>query len=74
MMIADDAFDGSEHETHRSVADLGEDLRRVRHRAVEEIRLVTEREVSEIQIEGQPMFIEARLRVTAKGRPRIATG
>ena len=47
---------------------------RARRAGVEEIRLVTEREVSEIQIEGQPMFIEARLRVTAKGRPRIATG
>lgn len=47
---------------------------RARRAGVEEIRLVTERQVSEIEIEGQPMFIEARLRVTAKGRPRIATG
>jgi N-methylhydantoinase A/oxoprolinase/acetone carboxylase beta subunit len=47
---------------------------RARRAGVEEIRLVTDRELSEIAIEGRPMFIEARLRVTAKGRPRIATG
>jgi N-methylhydantoinase A/oxoprolinase/acetone carboxylase beta subunit len=47
---------------------------RARRAGVEEVRLVTEREISEIEIEGQPMFIEARLRVTAKGRPRIAIG
>jgi len=47
---------------------------RARRAGVEEIRLVTDRTLSEIEIEGSPMFIEARLRVTAKGRPRIATG
>ena len=29
-------------------------------------------EVREVEIEGQPMFIEATVRVTAQGRPRIA--
>lgn len=47
---------------------------RARRAGVEEIRLSTERDVTEIEVEGQPMFIEARLRVTASGRPRIATG
>lgn len=47
---------------------------RARRAGVEEIRLVTDRELTEIEIEGRPMFIEARLRVTAKGRPRIAVG
>ncbi|MGC1488429.1 MAG: hydantoinase/oxoprolinase family protein [Albidovulum sp.] len=41
---------------------------------VEEIRLTTERDISEIEIEGQPMFIEAKIKVTAQGRPRIAVG
>jgi len=41
---------------------------------VEEVRLSVIRDVTEVEIEGQPMFIEARLRVTAQGRPRIAVG
>ncbi|MGC1428220.1 MAG: hydantoinase/oxoprolinase family protein [Albidovulum sp.] len=47
---------------------------RARQAGVEELRMSVEREISEIDIEGQPMFIEARLKVTAQGRPRIATG
>ncbi|MCC5974070.1 MAG: hydantoinase/oxoprolinase family protein [Rubellimicrobium sp.] len=39
---------------------------------VEEVRLEVARELQEVPIEGQVMFIEARLRVTALGRPRIA--
>ncbi|MFN6951700.1 MAG: hydantoinase/oxoprolinase N-terminal domain-containing protein [Albidovulum sp.] len=54
---------------------LAEEARaRARRAGVEEIRLSTTRDVSEIEVEGQPMFIEARLRVTARGRPRIASG
>ena len=49
-----------------------------KHRAhaagVEEVRFSVVRDVTEVEIEGQPMFIEARLRVTAQGRPRIAVG
>lgn len=41
---------------------------------VEEVRLTVTRDISEIEIEGQPMFIEAKIKVTAQGRPRIATG
>ena len=41
---------------------------------VEEIRLTAERDITQVEVEGQPMFIEARLRITAQGRPRIAVG
>ncbi len=40
----------------------------------EDVRLTVEREVQEAEIEGRTMFIEARVRVTASGRPRIAGG
>lgn len=45
---------------------------RARTAGVEEVRLSVDREVNEVMVENQPMFIEARLRVTAEGRPRIA--
>ncbi|MFZ1726811.1 MAG: hydantoinase/oxoprolinase family protein, partial [Albidovulum sp.] len=45
---------------------------KARRAGVEEIRLTSEQNLSEVDIEGQPMFIEARLKVTAHGRPRIA--
>ncbi len=41
---------------------------------VEELRLTVARDITEVEVEGQPMFIEARLKVTAQGRPRIAVG
>ncbi len=41
---------------------------------VQEIRLTVSRDLTEIEVEGQPMFIEARIKVTAQGRPRIAVG
>ncbi len=40
---------------------------------VEEIRIRVERDVTQVDVEGQPMFIEAKVRVTAQGRPRIAS-
>ena len=39
---------------------------------VEEPRITVQREISAAEVEGQPMFIEAEVRVTAQGRPRIA--
>ena len=39
---------------------------------VEEIRFSVSRDVTEIDVEGRPMFIEATIRVEASGRPRIA--
>jgi N-methylhydantoinase A/oxoprolinase/acetone carboxylase beta subunit len=47
---------------------------RARAAGVEELRSAVSRDISEVEIEGQPMFIEARVKVTAQGRPRIATG
>lgn len=47
---------------------------RARSAGVEKARLEIDRDIRQIEVEGQPMFIEARLRVTASGRPRIATG
>jgi N-methylhydantoinase A/oxoprolinase/acetone carboxylase beta subunit len=41
---------------------------------VEEPRITVQREISAAEVEGQPMFIEAAVRVTAQGRPRIAVG
>jgi len=41
---------------------------------VEEIRYTTARDVREVNVEGQSMFIEASVKVTAHGRPRIAIG
>ena len=34
----------------------------------------TDIDLREVDVEGQPMFIEATLRVTVQGRPRIASG
>ncbi len=45
---------------------------RARDSGVEEVRLTVERDIREVEIEGQPMFIEAMVKVTAQGRPRIA--
>ncbi len=45
-----------------------------REAGAEEVRLVVDRDIQEIEIEGRLMFIEARIRVTASGRPRIAEG
>jgi hypothetical protein len=53
---------------------VGDAESRARQAGVEKVRLTVDRNISELEIEGQPMFIEARLRVTAQGRPRIATG
>ena len=41
---------------------------------VEEIRHSTSRDVKQAEVENQPMFIEAMIKVTAQGRPRIADG
>ncbi len=45
---------------------------KARNAGVEEIRISVDRDINEIEVEGQPMFIEATLRVVASGRPRIA--
>ncbi len=46
---------------------------RVRASGVEDIRYSVSSDISEIDIEGRAMFIEATMRVEASGRPRIAS-
>jgi N-methylhydantoinase A/oxoprolinase/acetone carboxylase beta subunit len=41
---------------------------------MEDMRINLATDLNEVEVEGQPMFIEARLRVTVTGRPRIARG
>ncbi len=41
---------------------------------VEDISLHIAQDITEVDVEGQPMFIEAKVKVTAQGRPRIAEG
>lgn len=56
-------------------ASLTADARaRARDAGVDEVRLHVERDLNEVDVEGQIMFIGAELRVTAQGRPRIAVG
>ncbi|WP_068296731.1 hydantoinase/oxoprolinase family protein [Pararhodobacter sp. CCB-MM2] len=56
-------------------ADLAEQARsRAMAAGVDEPRVTDEREDIGAEIEGQQMVVEIRLRVTAAGRPRIATG
>lgn len=52
----------------------GEAEARARAAGVEEMRLTVIRDLTEIAVEGKPMFIEAQVKVVAQGRPRIATG
>ena len=40
---------------------------------VEEVRITEILKLREAQVEAQTMFIEASLRITARGRPRITT-
>jgi len=47
---------------------------RARAAGMEDMRLTLKSDLNEVEVEGQPMFIEARLRVTVSGRPRIARG
>lgn len=66
-------------ESEAAIAALTADLtqratERARASGVEEPRLNTEREDLAAEVEGQRMLIEVRVRVTASGRPRIATG
>ncbi len=45
---------------------------RARTAGAVDLRLTVERAVKEVEIEGRPMFIEARVTATASGRPRVA--
>lgn len=41
---------------------------------VDDVRISVDRRIETATVEGQPMFIEATVHVTAQGRPRIASG
>lgn len=47
---------------------------KARAAGVEEIRFTTVRDIKQVDVESQAMFIEAQVKVTASGRPRIALG
>ncbi|TMV78129.1 hydantoinase/oxoprolinase family protein [Thioclava sp. BHET1] len=68
-----EAFTSAEAALERAEDALSR-LARERARAVgaEECHLSVSRDIKEIEAEGQSVFLEARVRVTASGRPRIA--
>lgn len=45
---------------------------RAREAGAVDLRLTVDRDVKEVEIEGRTMFIEAKVTVTASGRPRVA--
>ena len=47
---------------------------RARAAGAEDLHLTAARDIREAVVEGQPMFIEAMVTVTASGRPRVAHG
>ena len=60
--------------SHLETALVTDASTKVSDAGVEEIRLTVTREIKEATVENQSMFIEATVRVTAQGRPRIAVG
>ena len=49
-----------------------EAVRRAKHAGAEDLRITTARDLRSASVEGQPMFVEATISVTASGRPRVA--
>ena len=49
-----------------------EAVRRAKHAGAEDLRITAARDLRSASVEGQPMFVEATISVTASGRPRIA--
>ncbi len=47
---------------------------RARAAGAEDLRVTAARDIRQAVVEGQPMFIEATVTVTASGRPRVAHG
>lgn len=60
------AIDDLERALERDARD------RARRAGAEEVHLSVTKEIDEADIEGRPMFIEARVTVVATGRPRVA--
>jgi N-methylhydantoinase A/oxoprolinase/acetone carboxylase beta subunit len=53
-------------------AVLAEASARARAAGAEDLRLSSQRQIREAEVEGSPMFIEATVTATASGRPRVA--
>lgn len=51
---------------------VAEASQRAREAGAVDLRVVIDREVKDVEIEGRTMFIEARISATASGRPRVA--
>lgn len=51
---------------------VGDASARAREAGAVDLRLVVDRDVKEVEIEGRRMFIEAKMTATASGRPRVA--
>ncbi|MDB5658960.1 MAG: hydantoinase [Cypionkella sp.] len=49
-----------------------EAVRRAKHAGAEDLRITSARDLRSASVEGQPMFVEATISVTASGRPRVA--
>jgi N-methylhydantoinase A/oxoprolinase/acetone carboxylase beta subunit len=45
---------------------------RARAAGAEDLRVTSQRQIREAEVEGSPMFIEATVTATASGRPRVA--
>ena len=56
------------------VALVAEASDRARAAGAVDLRLVVDRDVRQVEIEGRQMFIEAKVTATASGRPRVAHG
>ena len=65
---ADAAMDALEDELRQQTGQAAHEA------GVEEIRYTATRDIKQVEIENQPMFIEAEIKVIAQGRPRIADG
>ena len=68
FLTADDAMAALEDTLRLDAAQ------NARAAGVEEIRFTVVRDIKQVEIEGQKMFIEGNIKVTAQGRPRIAVG
>ena len=55
-----------------NLVNLDEAVRRAKHAGAEDLRITTARDLRSASVEGQPMFVEATISVTASGRPRVA--
>ncbi|GLS86626.1 hydantoinase [Cypionkella aquatica] len=49
-----------------------EAVRRAKHAGAEDLRITSARDLRQASVEGQAMFVEATISVTASGRPRVA--